>query len=287
MLSNIEKPNEIDYVLTKKLLRERRGTKNQLRVNYLINLRPKVIWGINQKILDQINSPQEIYLHSNIMNEINECEENMNTDKTFKMKITDDDLDYFMLKQYNLSRIKSKNENWILFGLELLYPSNSNILTQQRSEEFYQKQEYIRLRLTKLYQTKPQLIKGLSESQLSTEFKIPIKIIIDKNAIHKLCTKKINRQKEIRKIERGLISFFRARFNLINKTNFNRLYMVFNQNLYTPSTNNNRYINQPKLKKRRRKIVITPKIKAKKEQDNLEFLECELVRTLIKLKYRL
>ncbi|KAJ3428809.1 hypothetical protein M0812_24143 [Anaeramoeba flamelloides] len=287
MLSNIEKPNEIDYVLTKKLLRERRGTKNQLRVNYLINLRPKVIWGINQKILDQINSPQEIYLHSNIMNEINECEENMNTDKTFKMKITDDDLDYFMLKQYNLSRIKSKNENWILFGLELLYPSNSNILTQQRSEEFYHKQEYIRLRLTKLYQTKPQLIKGLSESQLSTEFKIPIKIIIDKNAIHKLCTKKINRQKEIRKIERGLISFFRARFNLINKTNFNRLYMVFNQNLYTPSTNNNRYINQPKLKKRRRKIVITPKIKAKKEQDNLEFLECELVRTLIKLKYRL
>ncbi|KAJ6240073.1 hypothetical protein M0813_24413 [Anaeramoeba flamelloides] len=287
MLNEIEKPNEIDYVLTKELLRERRGTKNQLRVNYLINMEPKVIWGINQKILDQINSPQEIYLHSNIVHEINECEENMNIDKTYKMKITDDDLDYFMLKQYNLSRIKSKNDNWILFGLELLYPSNSNILTQQRSEDFYRKQEYIRNRLIKLYQTKSQLIKGLSEPQLSTEFQIPVKIIIDKNAIHKLCTKKINRQKEIRKIERGLISFFRARFNLINKTNFNRLYMVFNQNLYTPSLNKNRYVNQPKLKKRRRKIVITPKIKAKKEQDHLEFLEYELIRTLIKLKNRL
>ncbi|KAJ3438422.1 hypothetical protein M0812_17609 [Anaeramoeba flamelloides] len=287
MLNEIEKPNEIDYVLTKELLRERRGTKNQLRVNYLINMEPKVIWGINQKILDQINSPQEIYLHSNIVHEINECQENMNIDKTYKMKITDDDLDYFMLKQYNLSRLKSKNENWILFGLELLYPSNSNILTQQRSEDFYRKQEYIRNRLIKLYQTKSQLIKGLSEPQLSTEFQIPVKIIIDKNAIHKLCTKKINRQKEIRKIERGLISFFRARFNLINKTNFNRLYMVFNQNLYTPSLNKNRYVNQPKLKKRRRKIVITPKIKAKKEQDHLEFLEYELIRTLIKLKNRL
>ncbi|KAJ6229651.1 hypothetical protein M0813_07609 [Anaeramoeba flamelloides] len=221
----------------------RKKTKNQSRLEELINLNDGSISGITIDQLSQPNCPKKVQIHKSLL-----------SDPCFP--ITKSEIDCYFLTKFNLCPQAQQNyaaSDWVLYSIEpealatiKLWDLCKKIEIKNRIDSI---SNYLKQKLT----SSKELIQGLDTDTIENISEPPKKVVILKSSIYKMGLKY---KGSFRMIERGLIFFFKVRFNLFNRTSFSRLKMCFTPKIETHCTTTR--MRKPTMKKK--KIVILPRL---------------------------
>ncbi|KAJ3431010.1 hypothetical protein M0812_02686 [Anaeramoeba flamelloides] len=212
----------------------RSSTINQTRLEKLMSMGNNTVRGLKTESLGQLNCPKEVLIEKSVFKKAYELNGKLK-------EIQEEELEYFMIKKYNLFKTKSQNsrlikksqQNWVCYQFYKKSSVGSKI-KQADSEQFENKMLKILKLLRIAYRSDPHLFKGLESQHFQYNYCVPSSVIIEKSALRKLCNENKNKDEDliskIKKLYRALSFFFMARFNLINLTNKNRKFMVFGRN---------------------------------------------------------
>ncbi|KAJ6241166.1 zcchc10 protein [Anaeramoeba flamelloides] len=221
-----------------KTIINRKPTKNQERVESLLKMKGGIVSGLLPIHLSQLNSPSVVSIHCQLIESMS------------KAGIRKKDLICFMFEKYNLnygftenakandeqSADNKGNDNyWDIYDTNPSHKTPSSFLKYSKSQSFVERLKIITKMLRENINKTPQVIKGLEIDHLEKEFVLPKQIEILKTGIKKLSSQSKSNQ---RVIERGFITFFNVRFNLLNHTDFDREKMIFGRNVSNQETVN-------------------------------------------------
>ncbi|KAJ3447366.1 zcchc10 protein [Anaeramoeba flamelloides] len=219
-----------------KTIINRKPTKNQERVESLLKMKGDIVSGLLPIHLSQLNSPSVVSIHCKLIESMN------------KAGIKQKDLICFMFEKYNLNYgfkesvktndeqyadNKSKENYWDIYDTKTSHKTPSTFLKYSKSQAFVERLKTITKMLRENINKTPRVIKGLEIDHLEKDFVVPKQIEILKEGIKKLSSQSKSNQ---RVIERGFITFFNVRFNLLNHTDFDREKMIFGRNVSNQKT---------------------------------------------------
>ncbi|KAJ6227588.1 hypothetical protein M0813_09827 [Anaeramoeba flamelloides] len=211
---------------TKTQSKLRTKTKNQKRIERLLEQYPTAVEGLNKGMLQLPNCPKEVSVSSAIINFGNDQSSNKN-------KVTKRELILFMIKKFNIFLdLSDENESeWVEFKFTRQNNFDS-LIAFADSQEFEEKMSVITEKLRYWYGQDSDNFQGMDSAHLEESYKIPSNVIIDKDKLKKFCAEDstTDQSSQIKKVYRAFSFFFRARFNCINATNKNRKNMIFQRN---------------------------------------------------------
>ncbi|KAJ3429080.1 hypothetical protein M0812_24419 [Anaeramoeba flamelloides] len=230
---------------TKTQSKRRTKTKNQKRIEKLFKEYPTAIEGLSETMLQLPNCPKEVRVSTQIIDF--ESDQKNKENRTIRRKVTKRELICFMIKKFNIfldhsdeEEKENENENekgkesereWVKFK-----PSSQNnfdsIIRSIDLPGFEMQLSLITKRLRYWYEQDTSHFQGVERVHFSDSYKIPYKVIIDKDKLKKFCAEnsKTDHSSQIKKVYRAFSFFFLARFNCINSTHKNRKKMVFSRN---------------------------------------------------------
>ncbi|KAJ3431832.1 hypothetical protein M0812_20756 [Anaeramoeba flamelloides] len=227
--------------------KRRTKTKNQKRIEKLLEEYPTAVEGLNKGMLQLPNCPKVVRISTKIIDF--ESDQKSKENMTIKRKVTKRELICFMIKKFNIfldhsdeeekeNENENENENelkreseWVTFR-----PSSQknfdSIITLIDSKEFEKQLSLTTKRLRYWYEQDSTSFQGVEPAHLSSSYRIPCNVIIDKNQLKKFCAEnsETDRSSQIKKVYRAFSFFFLARFNCINSTHKNRKKMFFSRN---------------------------------------------------------
>ncbi|KAJ6243766.1 hypothetical protein M0813_22207 [Anaeramoeba flamelloides] len=272
----------------------RNATINQSRLEKLMSMGNGVVKGLESESLGLANCPKEVGIEKSIFHRTYLVNDQQS-------QIDKKELEYFMIKKYNLFKtnpkdcklIKNNKGDWVCYKFFKKTDFFEYQVNQADSEEFANKMFGILKLLRIAYRLDPKSFVGIKLPHIQYNYKVPSKVRIEKTALKQLCKENSSDNEgdmnsKIKKLYRALSFFFQARFNLINITNKNRKFMVFGRN-HTMLENSNhssdengnhkndsnyyvdktlkKYLKPKSTKKRKRSIqLIDPKISQINEQ---------------------
>ncbi|KAJ6242553.1 hypothetical protein M0813_22698 [Anaeramoeba flamelloides] len=209
----------------------RTKTKNQERLELLLKSYPKSTTGINLMTLKLINTPKKVLIFKEAI------------EKNFEPKLTLQDLILFMIKKFNLFYDPETQEADDGFYVFHFYKAQKidHLIELSETNEFSQKIPLITKSLMFLLQNSSDLIQGIEAKHLECDYNVPRQVSIEKDSLRRLCKDQnyTDPKNQVKKIFRALAFFFQARYNLVNKTNKNRIYLIFGRNSVENSGNDN------------------------------------------------
>ncbi|KAJ3434305.1 hypothetical protein M0812_19784 [Anaeramoeba flamelloides] len=254
---------------TKKI---RSKTINQKRLEELLGMGKNYVSGLNKGSLKWPNCPKSIQINSSLLR---------------RYKLTKYDLNYFILRKFNLTNSSCDNpydldqscdvqgdKEWINFHFQKNYQVGEQIENYLFTKEYSKKYQKMGFAMKKAFQKCPKMFRGIENALfLEPDYQLPSQVIIQKVALKKLCTKlnsgkndmntpKKNNQKgelgaKIKKIHRGLSFFFVARFNLKNATAMKRDVLRFaRRKIKCNKTRQTQLLKQKGSRKRRKPKII-------------------------------
>ncbi|KAJ6233123.1 hypothetical protein M0813_30229 [Anaeramoeba flamelloides] len=259
--------------------KRRTKTKNQKRIEKLLEEYPASIEGLNKTMLQLPNCPKKVRISTVIIDLENDQINKEN--RSITRKVTKRELICFMIKKFNIfldhssvnvneNKNANKNEKereieWIQFR-----PSSQNnldtLITMVDSEEFDKQFGLITKRLRYWYEQDSTNFQGIESAHLSDSYRIPYNVIIDKDLLKKFCAEisPTDQSSQIKKVYRAFSFFFLARFNCINSTHKNRKKMIFSRNYQfgqgkTQSNNNKIGVTLPNTKNAKKSVVLNVK----------------------------
>ncbi|KAJ3439873.1 hypothetical protein M0812_15913 [Anaeramoeba flamelloides] len=208
---------------TKTQSKLRTKTKNQKRIERLLDQYPTAVQGLNKAMLQLSNCPKEVSVSPKIIDFGNDQKNNKN-------KVTKRELILFMIKKFNIFLdLSNQNESeWVKFKFTR-QNSFDSLITLADSQEFEEKMGAITEKLRYWYNQDRNNFQGMDSAHLEESYKVPSNVIIDKEKLKKFCAEDstTDQSSQIKKVYRAFSFFFRARFNCINATNKNRKNMIF------------------------------------------------------------
>ncbi|KAJ6234525.1 hypothetical protein M0813_29115 [Anaeramoeba flamelloides] len=211
--------------------KSRTKTKNQERLELLLKNYPKSTTGLNLMTLKLINTPKKVLISKKAI------------DNSVEPKLTLQDLILFMIKKFNLFFDSETQETDDKFYVFHFYKAQKidHLLAKSETNEFSQKIPLITKSLLFLLQNSSDLIQGLEAKHLGFGYNVPRQVSIEKDSLRRLCKDQNYKdpKNQVKKIFRALAFFFQARYNLVNKTNKNRIYLIFGRNYVENSGDDN------------------------------------------------
>ncbi|KAJ6234309.1 hypothetical protein M0813_04112 [Anaeramoeba flamelloides] len=223
---------------------QRTRTKNQKRIELLLETSPRSVSGLTQLMLKLPNCPKEVKVSSSVIDTY--C------DKHEQKTVNKKELILFMIKKYNLfydpnaATKTNKSDHSYLTFRNCQVSGIDSLIKLANSKKFDTKQlSKITKKLYWWKQRDPLTFVGLENEHFQEWFQPPHKVQIAKTVLKQFCTeprnkkiKKAQNQKqnnssqssEIKKLYRAFSFFFSARFNCINISNKSRTEMKFGRN---------------------------------------------------------
>ncbi|KAJ6246565.1 hypothetical protein M0813_19232 [Anaeramoeba flamelloides] len=215
----------------------RSKTKNQKRIEKLLDKYPNAVQGLNKGMLQLPNCPKEVQVSPTIIDFENDQNRKENYDDN--QKVTKRELILFMIKKFNIFLIPdSEEENEKKYSsqrIKFKFERQKNFdsfLKLADSQEFEQQLNTITKKLRYWYEQDTTNIQGIESAHLIDTYQVPHKVVIDKKELKNYCSgdSKTDQSSDIKKVYRAFSFFFQARFNCVNATNKNREKMVFSRN---------------------------------------------------------
>ncbi|KAJ6251359.1 hypothetical protein M0813_15121 [Anaeramoeba flamelloides] len=216
---------------TTRTTKSRIRTKNQERLEILLKNYPKSTTGMTLVTLKLINTPKKVLVSKTVLK------------NNFDSEFTLDDLVLFMIKKFNLFYDPETKEADDKFYIFRFYKAQKidHFLELSETNEFLDKIPKISQSLLDFLQNSRNLVKGIEAKHLENDYKIPMQVSIEKESLRRFCKDQNCKdpKNQVKKIFRAFAFFFQARYNLVNRTNKNRIYLIFGRNYIDKSGNDN------------------------------------------------
>ncbi|KAJ6230237.1 hypothetical protein M0813_06875 [Anaeramoeba flamelloides] len=234
----------------------RTRTKNQKRIESLMQNSPRSISGLTQLMLKLPNCPKEVKISTKVLRCGSETNNN-NREKT----VTKKELILFMIKKFNLFYDPNANKSGSSYLTFRNYQASGvDSLLKIVNSKKYEKKQLPKI-TKKLYwwkQSDHLAFVGLENEHFQGWFQPPHKVNIEKTVLKQFCNespkskgkgknknknnnnnKNSSQSSEIKKLYRAFSFFFSARYNCINTSNKSRTEMKFGRNYKSGFGNSN------------------------------------------------
>ncbi|KAJ6231350.1 hypothetical protein M0813_06079 [Anaeramoeba flamelloides] len=250
MISNTTKTKNVDKTIP---IPTRTRTKNQKRIESLLQHSPRSVSGLTKLMLKLPNCPKEVKISTKVLHSSSETNE-----KKREKTVTKKELILFMIKKFNLFYDPNANKSGSSYlSFRSYQASGVDSLLKIVDSKKYEKRQLPKI-TKKLYwwqQSDHLAFVGLENEHFQEWFQPPHNVNIEKTILKQFCnespkskgkskgkskskskSKSKNKNKnsaqssEIKKLYRAFSFFFSARYNCINTSNKSRTEMKFGRN---------------------------------------------------------